>query len=362
MDCLKNIIGLSRSTCECYANTPDDAKESKSGFFLAELEGINEAVIFNAEDCDTGGIWDLLSKARENAILNFRTDLMAALLVDYKLKRDVFKGIIGEETATRTFYPHRPNAGVRIEPYVIKSGMMVLRRIGLLFTANADFTVSLYSNRQEDAIETYDVSAIAGKATYFTLPTPKELPLMDEFKRPITYFLLYKPSELGAALPKENKAWCGCGGSKPTWQSYAMVSGVELPNLDLIFNCDKNTFYYQNATYMNGLLLDVEFKCKTEEVICDSDGIDYETNPLARVMAKCIQLKGGELLLEYILASPELSRFTTLDRERMWGKRNHYRKEYSDRITYIASSIDINKNGCLECNGINDLIIGGVFS
>lgn len=370
-NCLDNIIGLSRSRCDCFdEGRPFDANESKSGRYLDETEGINLNMTEAASDCEQGSLWDMLDKARSNAILNFKSDLMARMLSLYKHRRKPFSGLMGQGDFKNSLTHTTTYAGIQLQMANIIGGVMTIKRIGLVFDQTADFPIYIYDNLTESALISYNVHVNANALTWFDLPSPLSLDMSnygDEYPR---YWIVYPT---GAYHPKDNRASCGCGGThykyywnienpkyttyeKYRWSEYVMLTGTTGNDIT-----KAGRLSWSTSQYLQGLLLDVDFKCKIQDLIC-IDEIDFTTNEIAASMAGSIQYRAASFLIDNILASGNINRYTMTDRERLMGKKNSYTKEYLDRLEWIAQNINISANDCLTCDDFNDILKIAILS
>src|SRR5699024_12003684 len=66
--------------------------------------------------------------------------------------------------------------------------------------------------------------------------------------------------------------------------------------------------------------------CSSKNVICELLKVD-ESNTIAHAIA----YKSQELLIEDLMSSGRINRFTQLSKEHLWGKRNHFRKRSEER-------------------------------
>jgi hypothetical protein len=371
-ECLDNIIGLSQTDCNCFPNdTTIDGLTSKSGIYLDQLEGLNIDLLDSASDCDQGSVWDLMERARNNATKTFKADLLTGLLTHNKERRLPFLGIIGQSKFTRSLSLTSTYAGLRVYCNQIMGGTMTIKRIGLSFNQAQTFDISVYNAITDTVVETYTVTSVANQVTYYDLPTPLVLEMNNTESDAPEYYFIYELA--GGLQPKDNSRSCGCGGSykpvfntdKPTymkpgsynkdrWNEFVMVAGIS--GNDITERDDWNT-----SSAMNGILLDVEFKCKITELICQDD-MDFENNPMAAVMAFAIRYKAGVYLADSILASGKINRYTTMDRERLMGKKNSYEKEYQSRIEWLSQAISPKINDCLVCRDENAIFKGGIFA
>lgn len=370
LDCLDNIIGLSKTTCECFEDfKPSDVNESQSGIFLDELEGLNLKMVDGIVDCEEGNIWDILVESRAEAIKSFKADLVASLFTKYKSKRQPFSGVIGSQKFKNSLNISNAYAGVRIYAANIISGIMSVKRIGLVFDTTSIFDVVVYNSLTDTAIATYTVQSQANELSWFTLPSALNLDMNYEAasENP-NYYIIY---QLAGFQPKDIRVGCGCSSTmykyywntsnpafrsyeKDRWSEYIMLTGVKG---DVI--ADRDT--WSTSEQLNGIILDVDFKCLINDIICKSE-LDFVSNEIGITMAYAIRYKAGMNVLEKILASPHPNIYTMTDRERMMGKKNTYTKEYSTRISYLTEQINYRANDCLTCNDFNDIVKVGILS
>ncbi|MES2395672.1 MAG: hypothetical protein V4549_06700 [Bacteroidota bacterium] len=368
-ECLDNIIGLSETSCDCFSTgKPADFNTSKSGLFLDQLEGLSLNLAKSIEDCEEVSLWDLLAKARRNSIKAFKADVLGTLTTNYKQKREPFHGVIGSQKFSKSLSITNNYAGSRIYCSNIIGGVMSIKRIGLVFDSSQTFTIIVYDNLDDQPVAQYTVQANANVLTWFDLPSPLNLDMNNEAdtENP-NYYVLYQPSGFN---PKDNKAGCGCGGGyryyfnantpafksyeKDRWSEYIMLAGTQGDDLS-------NRANWGTSEMLNGLILDVDFKCRVQDLICN-ENLDFESNGLALAMANAIRYKAGALLIDSILASSQINIYTMTDRERLMGKKNSYTKEYQDRISWLGDQINIKANDCLACKDFDDVIKTGIFS
>lgn len=348
LECLDKIIALSRSTCACYNPTPAGYNEGKSNLFLDELEGLELRTIGADIECGTGNIWDKMDKARANAILAFKTDLLAKISMVTSAKRKMFQGLIGQTSFNANNVNNHVYNGVIIRTGNIKGGEFTLKDIKTLMDTTTTFTVEIWNNIQNTPLLTIPgINSTAGGVQSNVLtPDPMlTFPLCtEECSEPgfeLQYYIVYNP--IGFE-PKNNKIDCGCSKAN-AWEQWAYVEGVSGDSI-------ANRTQWSRDRFANGLILDLQFNCNTARIICggEDEPLDFENDPLAMVMAYAIRFKAGEILIEDIIASGNINRYTMLEKERLWGKRNHYVKEYNNRIDYLSSRLDTNSNDCLVCN------------
>lgn len=373
VDCYSTVIGLSRTICDCFnTSRPVGYDESDSGLFLDETEGLSLEVMKNVADCAKGGLWDIMSRARTSGVQAYKTDLMNYIGSRTVRRRQFFSGVIGGDQWNQPRPVSNNFAGLTWMVAPVRSGEMLLKRIGLIFSAAASFDIALYNNKSDTPLYTWNVTSATtttkGQTTWYTIAGGGvSLPLYDASTEYLRYWLTYTPSL--APAPKNNQVNCGCGNlsqyniwnenlprfasppnSQSNWMDWLIIKGTQGNSLS-----DRDSAW-NITSELNGLTIDATLTCKTEEIMC-KDVLDYDNDELAMVQAYAIRYKAAEIAIESILASPNPNRFTMLDRERLWGKRNHYKKEFDGRIEYIGSRlIDSDRinliSDCLTCRNI----------
>jgi hypothetical protein len=367
-DCLHNIIGLSETVCDCFDDgKPADYNESESGIFLDQLDGLDLNTVNAISDCAQGGLWDIMLKSRENGIKAFKADVLGLLLTKYKPKRKPFSGVIGSSSGKNFLSLNTDFAGERIYCANIIGGVMVIKRIGVFMDSDATFDIEVRNELGDSPIETRTVSSQANKLTWNDVPDI-ELPMNLETNDNPNYFITYPTAGL---KPKDTTNGCGCSQNiykyywslqrpmfktfqKDRWSEYIMITGITGNDLADVENFDTSEKNY-------GLFFDVEFKCATSDLICN-EAINYESNGVALAMAYAIRYKAGFLLIDSLLASGNISRYTMMDRERLMQKKNTYNKEYQDRIQWITDQINYQANDCLVCNHFDDIRKVGILA
>ena len=359
-DCLENIIGLSRTECECLtdqlptgSDEISDYNVSNSGIFMDELPGFNINVASGADDCATGGIWDRMNRARSNAILDYKTQLLACIGKNYKPKINNFNGLLGEPTFKGTSSFSVAYAGMKITPVHVKGGFIYVKRIGVIVNQTTNVNVKIYSNKDGyTELFSSTISVNADQITYGTLTTPLELPMWDDNGLDIRYFVLMELN--GTFQPKKNKASCGCGNRKneQPYLGWLSINGVSGSDLNDVTN-------FQTNDKLNGIVLDVDVKCKTSEVICSSQyPMDFENDPNALSTAYAIRYRANAIVYADLLGSDNINRFTMMNRDDMARSVGEWNEKFMSWVDYVCQNTNnLNENDCWVCKeGKNDII------
>jgi hypothetical protein len=365
LDCFNYTVGLSQTECACYdTDKPTDFNTSDSNLFLDQV--IDLQYPKSAADCGSGNLWELLHQAREEGKMGWRTSVMQYIGQRSVRKRAYFSGSIGDDRHNNTKHTLTDNfAGLTWKCATVRGAKMRLKRIGMFFEAATNMDLILYGNESDTPIATYNVTPAANRVEWYTLPTPLELPLNRDIARYQQYWLVYQPSL--TARPYQQKITCGCNGldtvnkwcEKPeflnlktpearhNWLEWMIISGTR----GQLITQRETHWSHTNQGY--GLFLDVEFVCDANEVLCAGE-LDYENDDLAMVQAYGLRFEMGVKLIDRILSSTKLNRYTMLDREALYGKRSHFKKEADTRAQYVAQQLTEKErinlvNDCLTC-------------
>jgi hypothetical protein len=352
MDCLENIIGLSQTTCECLTDSlPEgsdegiDANTSESGVWLDELDGFNMNIVDGAASCAAGSVWDIMNKARSGAIQDFKNDLLACVGASYKPRLENFHWQLGESSFKGTLNNVvGPYAGMRISPLQIKGGYIYIKRIGILINESTSVTVQIWSNENDGTLifTSTPINTTADTLTWATLATPQALPMWSHNTEHIRYYVVMQMS--GTFRPKSNKKDCGCSSKAKPYDKWLELTGVEGSDTS-----DMNGFRV-NSTYLNGVVVDVDLKCKSAEFICsDEYPLDFENDGESLNKAIAIRFRAGARCYEKILSSDEINRQTMMKRDELRAYVDKWNAEYVNWIKYLCENVNIDVNDCLVC-------------
>lgn len=348
-ECLEFSIGLSTTKCECFdVDKPLDFARSDSGLFLDRIDGLELKVIDAIKDCDPDNLWDIMVMAREEAIKEVKDTMLQNIVGVANLTRQPWVGWIGDTVKFNKDYdPGKTYASISLIGADIVSGYAKIKSIGTMMSMSATFEVTLYSNYSPDPLGIWDVQSVADRLK-ITAIEPIELPMSHPSVTHVQYWLVYTLGQ--GFVPKNSVISCGCGSITPAWSPrspefyYGPVSQAGkaikerwaefVMSRGMAGNDLTDMGNWTTTTETNGLAVEMEFGCRLAETIC-KDELDYTGNPLARVMARAVWFKAAEKLTEKILTTTILNRYTMLDKERLWGKRNHYRAQHDNRQQWL---------------------------
>lgn len=368
--CFENIIGLSRTPCECVDDAPVGADVSESGLYLDELPGLSLNLVDQARKCGQGSIWDMMEQAVENAIEDTKAELGACISANTDPRRQNGTSQIGEDKrATRTGHNlTRAYHGMTLQTAKVKGGYFVVTHIATAFKADslpASIDVSVYERESisSDPLTTITLPCTANKVVWTALPTPLELSMSELGTDNPRFWFLYEPVDGMKAMNSEIN--CSCGGFAPYWDQnrpqyassqqkqgklwaeWSMAGGTFGNTLE-----DREDWTVENPT--QGLLLRVQFICDETSSFC-SDTPDYRRDPFQKVIAHTVRVKAGANLLQDILMSTNINRYTMTAGDQLEELKKAYEADFLKRIAEylcpeLSNETNVNRYGdCRRC-------------
>ncbi len=353
-DCFETVLGYTRSVNNCIpAEAITDYNVSKSGLYIDEAKGIDQ-LILDSVDSD---IFTLMQRAYQNAIKVFKMDVGKEIMKYNQKNQEKFSGMIGYSQFQNDLSLSGNYSGLSMIMREMEGGKFTLKKIGLMFNKSKTFSIKIYDSIHDDYLYDIEVTSVANKFTYVSLPTAIELPMKNsEYHEPIQYFFVFENND-PTFMAKDAQVICNCGGAKwcfdkykpcfytgakDRWMSYAMVSGI---SGDVIADRNRWTSFSRRT---NGISLEGDFDCNYENVICN-DNMDYSNDPVVIGIAMALWHKTAENLLDAILQSPNPNRYTLIGREESVVNRDYHVQKYNEITMYVGENIDVSKSGCYVC-------------
>lgn len=354
MECIDNLVGITQSDCLCMTEglSPEQiaaARLSVSGLYLdGNLEGgVLISDIKNFATCEE--YFNLATKAIAAAKTKFEGDLRIVLNEKYTKRLPRFKGTLGRLTFSAALPVAKPYQVLKIQPISTTDSLLKVRGLSLIVNETAELQILLIkaygNNLQGDIIQQYTATPTANLISPVNIGEGLELPLIENGEIVTYYFVWVRPNE--TIMPRDNKNGCGCI-SGDAFSNYVAISGGETDNLTTLSASDG---------YAHGFVIEAEIGCDVGQIICSD--FDAE-NPIAITSAWANLYKAGEILIEKVLQSSEINRLTLMNREYLWGKRNHFRKEYDNRLIYLREAIDLSGNNCFICRD-RQMVVGNIY-
>jgi hypothetical protein len=354
-DCLDDIIGVTRKDCPCLVGELTEEQlealaVSKSGLWLDELQGaLSLKTLASGKECGT------MLEFMKDSIEQAKKETMDAVIVQISntmtQSKDSFMGNIGRTEYSANLSVVGDYIGHRWRGQN-SDGVAKIKKIYIHLNATIESELQIYrvvhGSDFGELVTTIPFTSAANTLT--------NIPIEDYIKLPmrygneiVDYYLVY---DRKGALPKNNKIKCNCGGKEYLLDKFFYREGTALVDVD---DFNNPTGYYDSAM---GLIFEVDVRCDTTDFICR----EYEDdNVIAVVMAHAIRFKANEMLNEKIAGTDQINRYTMMSKEYVWGKRNAFRKEWQERVEWIAANIDLASTDCFICRE-NQMIFAGIMS
>lgn len=345
--CIFPTVGLaSESLCptECFEGeelstcyTAQDIWCSTQGYYIKDELDIVEA-LFSVKKCNEG-IFKMFIDCKINAVNDLIRDLRSEILNQWDHKFSKTKQKLGEQKNLGA-QSTKEWSTLIISPDEIKGGGLYIDQMFFGSTVSRqNIPIFIYkSNDMETPIwaNTSGLTSEAGKWTKNNLCDPIYLDFSfeEDCDEKNSYVIMWN-SNNNPVL--KSKIDCGCSG-KTKFKQHFTVQGATFNTGDKL-NCSNNAF---------GLSLNTRFCCDPLLWLCDCEVVEgYE---MKNVLAKAFQFKILSKLISKILDSNQIDAFTMLNRENLYGKRNHFEKRYGEYVEWITMNLQEQKiTDCLKC-------------
>lgn len=358
MACYDNIVGLSQIECPCVADGPEGFNTSDSGLYIDNYDFVK--MLSGFDSCDTGSAWDVLTRARTNAVKMFVADVKGGLLARFGQRVQSFSGTIGQASGRTTINTSASYVGVRIMPNPIRGGSIKITKIGTIFPAGTTagtVTVTVY-NSLNAVMATRTVDKGSGHVVT-TLTEPITLPTFTDYSEKHDYYAVYPHNNAAPAI--DNMVTCGCGGVKhlftpnvkswnmrntnraTSWDNWLMVAGWQGSDLTRFDEDDSYT-----SEKSNGLTMQIECGCDVSGILCNGS-IDYNTDPSAMSKAYAVYYASVINVIDAIMRSDKLIRSGMINRDQLKLDKTEARTRYDESVRYVIDNASLNNNDCLTC-------------
>ena len=351
--CLEKIIGVTdNQTIPSYADIDAGLKTeiaiSSSGLYMDRLTGGIDLMAVDTEDYMTS-VLNLAVKARDQASKILNDELLLAINNRFHPAKTKYIGFIGRRSVSSTLSSSGNIQGQRYRMHEPIAGYISISQIGVNVNGSGAFNVYVArcdANSKEtlELLYTFPVTSIANtwvNANLSSAAPGLKLPMeIDGVAQ--EYYIYWKRDEAGGFYPKDNDIKCGTCGSKnanAALSGFMNYNGISLADINNVKNVSTDNMGH-------GLSVNAVVSCDHTLVVCR----EYEKKDAVQLMMNWAALyKAGELWIEYIIQSGFVNRDNMQNREYFWGKRNHFQKEFNERITAIANAMELGETNCYVC-------------
>jgi hypothetical protein len=337
MNCLeKNIVGLTKNECPCFADKPSGSSTSLSGLYVDELVTLSD--IKKLENCEHGSMWKLMENSIDEAVSLVEEDLISCVKEKVSKSKVSCSKLIGGWKHDKNLTQSTTYAGLKVTFWNLKGATAILRGINTIFSATGTLNAKIIFKNLD--IEEVDVvlNTTTNGQNQNNLAEIIELFQYSEYCDNIEMYVIYEVNQ--SNLARNNEVDCGCGKTANCWEDFVKIEGVSGSDLVNIHN-------WNTTRYAEGLMLDMTFRCKEENVICDGQ-IDFTDN-YGRNIARAIQYFSAFRIYEKLYYSNEPSIWTTVGKEDLEVMLPRLETKYKEYLAKICSEIDLSNTDCFVC-------------
>ena len=378
-DCLQNIIGLSDTACECWETDKPinftDLNVSNSGLYLSEPDTISVKLSYTTKDCEVGGVWDMINKARDKGIRDFVSMFMELVQSRLSQKRENVSDFIGTTIKNNSFNRKADFQGFYLEPNYLKGGYYVIDKVQL---ALADITVPV--SVDVFVYSSLDLTTPLGSTTIdlttsntfaeaaFDTPVSIDLgAIRDDLNERI--FVVYELPSGTKPVNNEIEVGCGsCGGyparvaRNPYLEWSCPAVGFEV---DSVANLDSIRY---SSSYARGLRVSSTFYCDWWSWLCNvatdfsTTSIVGKTNVnLGIALASTIQAFSVASMYKSITKRTNLSKYALLqDNVNYYAAAGHWFKKATEYTAFLVDNLPSDASDCLRCKDKGNIKIAKI--
>lgn len=354
MECLKNIVGISKMDCICLTDgltteQIEEAQKSTSGLYLdSDLSGgIKLQDVKYLDAC--GELFKIAKQSIESAEREFYDDVRVEILNKYKSSKPTFIGDLGRLQYSGFMGSNKPLQFLQIRPVSLSGATMKIDTVRINISASKSVNVKLISVIEGltygDVVFETTVNTQANKWTSVNIPPDLKLPLSVSGRK-MFYFFVWEKT--GTEQAVDNATSCGCSGGD-AYQNYIQLTGGQAEDYDNLNNGSEK--------FARGFSIGAQIYCETSGLVCDL----LTTSEIFKLVTPwAILFKAGVNLINNVLKSSEINRITMMNREVLWGTRNNFLKEYQNRVAYLGSEVDLSQNECFSCSN-KTMYVGNIY-
>lgn len=349
IQCLDNIIGVTRKDCDCFdedlqapEGTPADwYKKSTSGFYIHNLDGVvSMETVRDIVSCEN--MFEFYTGIIQDSIRETADDISANINEKYKRKESNFVGFIGSRTSNKVIQMNQQFAGMNLDVNERSGGVIVVKGIGILLDKTSTFNIEVYRRYsdidQYELVDTIEgINSVANNYSENVFEEPLILPMQIDNEGDIEYFFLYDTVN---GNPRNNLASCGCGRKEAILKKQVGYAGVSGTDLDLMGS-------WSRSDYSNGIVLDAEIRCNAEAMICNMFAFSPEWG---KYVAHAVLYKAGWKIHKAVLSSNVITQDVMANREMVDSNMDTFDTEYWSRIRYLVQNVDLSLNDCYICD------------
>lgn len=333
MGCLQSLVGITPNDCACIDTEGELAPAT--GLYVDDMEvGVPILPIKSAADCGAGSIVNIIDRARAEAENSLLVDLHVMIRTYNRVRLKKVDDVIGKVKSNVGMAVTEDYVGLKLFNKGVKGGSFKIRKFKLNIDSPAsplvDRTIFIYDSEGNE-VDTFAVKPNTFIEPDITLQTSK------------TYSIVFDRSQFNDTV-LNNRLTCSCAGASKGWNKYYNINGVKADEISTIIDSKDDI-----VTLTYGFTLFTTSDCEDiESWLCDDMDL-FISQPYYKTIAKVYQLYVIKKVINYILNSNAVNRYTLLDNERLMGRNNKVQKMINDYMHWLANNVDQDYNNCWLC-------------
>ncbi len=335
--CLDTLVGLSPDEHACWTTDPPSGYgTSGSGYYLTDQDyGVT---VMDGSEVDG---WGILTAAREQAVREVKTDLLALIMARFDSALYPFNGWVGKLKHTGTnSAADGAYIGLRIRARRQKGVVLVLDEVRLGLDTAGPHSVTVASN--DPLFVAPAALSVAHSANAFegdSWPSGGvSLPLWTETDE-TDWIEYYVAIERGSAAALNNKLWC-CAAA-PEWRGHFEVAG---------FSADSAAPETAGAfsSMGNGMAIKAHLTCQNLDWLCELEQLNGYY--LSDVLARAIQQRAAAIVCAALLETPGIAVGSGFNAKVLIDRRNFLNPKSAEKLQWIAENLPAKGvTDCFKC-------------
>lgn len=315
MNCLNNIVGLSRTGCDCPC-LDISPSSSLSDLYLDDSYMGRIPLSAAVYDCSDEDVTSFLNRLVPDSVKEVNRMLYISLEQNLVPRyRDFNFKLPRKESHTRQLEATSGYYFMNLKPKYQRGSVLRINKIRIPSTTGTILIRDEYGNN------------------YYTGTQAAFTALNLVFDR--EYYICYQ----SVTRPYNYEFSCNCGGESKEWKKYAYLGGGIVDSL--------NDLDFKESNYSYGVILEGTFSCDPFAPLCD---MDFLNNNWGRVYAMSVMLVARKNLIGWILSSGQVTNYLTTNGDELPGLLQVYQSEIDQRIKFLPQAYNL--TDCYQCGMI----------
>lgn len=352
LSCIEQSAGLAPFECPCDGAMPQGANDSASGYYIVDEEFGFPArrSIAALKDCEDGGFWAILARAKAEAARDFENDISAAMRRSRVAGPNVWSGTIGVPQSNRYAPVSTGLAGVEFFPRKeYRDLSIVLTHIWAGFRDSGTFNVTVNSTISGWTPIVRQITAVGGQWNLNELSAPIVLPMYGYAPEYVEHIMSYDRADSGDPLVNKKDFCCGArvmdipgrlprSADKKGWFKQFDMRG---------FLTSSTGQKQRNESHLYGLAFEGYFDCDSLAFLCRAN--EYGGADVNSLLGRGLVYKAAIRLLEAAEQSEAITQASLLNAQERAARIGRYLNEYNELLSFIADHAPIADSSCWSC-------------